>query len=166
MCFVLAWRTGFADSKTVLRLSHQTRGGLARGIWNSLNNDLNYVTSATKPARLRYSTSVLDLEIVCCFLDCQDINFGPKNTQWPEVERLSSKSDAQSASQNPTKSRLDDFFKCKPCYKVPYKYLKIRFTAFQCSSVGFCINWHTLFTLKESSDLVMVTYWRAPTVLQ
>ena len=161
MCFVLAWRIGFTESKTVLRLSHQTRGGLASGICNSLNNDLNHVILATKLARLQYSALVLDLEIVCYFLDCQDIKFGCKNTQWREVARLSSKSYAQSTWQNPTKSRLEDFFKCKPCCKVPCKYLKIRFTTFQCSSVGFYINWHILFTLKEISGLVIVTYWRA-----
>ena len=56
-------------------------------------------------AILLYSTLVLDLATKGCFLDHQDTGFGPRKAQAPDVERLSSTSDAQSTSQNPLKAR-------------------------------------------------------------
>lgn len=47
----------------------------------------------------------------------------------------------------------------------PFKYLKILFIAFQWSSQGFHINWLILFALNVVSGLVMITYYRAPTIL-
>ncbi|EXB63852.1 hypothetical protein L484_021125 [Morus notabilis] len=50
--------------------------------------------------------SVNNLDTVCCFLDCQDTRLEPRKTQKPKVDLRSSTSDAQSASQKPTKSSL------------------------------------------------------------
>jgi hypothetical protein len=46
-----------------------------------------------------YSASVLDLDIVGCFLELQEIIFEPKNTQYPPVDLRSSRLIAQSASE-------------------------------------------------------------------
>jgi hypothetical protein len=46
-----------------------------------------------------YSASVLERDTVACFLALQEIKFGPKKTAKPPVERLSSISPAQSASE-------------------------------------------------------------------
>ena len=48
---------------------------------------------------------------------------------------------------------------------VALKYLKIYFTIFQCSFVGFYINPQTLLTLYANSCLVTITYCKAPTIL-
>jgi hypothetical protein len=52
----------------------------------------------------------------------------------------------------------------RPWLIVPFRYLSILLTAFQCVSRGCAMNWHTLFTLNAISGLVKVSYWRAPTV--
>jgi hypothetical protein len=44
-----------------------------------------------------YSTYVLDLETVGCFLELHEIRFGPTKIAKPHVDLLSSKSPAQSA---------------------------------------------------------------------
>jgi hypothetical protein len=53
-----------------------------------------------------------------------------------------------------------------PMCNVPATYHKIRLTATQCSSVGWCMYWDTLFTVKVMSGRVKVAYWRAPTTVR
>ena len=48
---------------------------------------------------------------------------------------------------------------------VTLKYLKIRFTTFQCPFVGFCIDRKTLLTLYANSGLVIVTCCKTRTKL-
>lgn len=62
-----------AKSITVLRLSHWTVGGLSKGCFSSERIDDIQVILATRWARLIYSTSVLNLEMTCCFFDCHNI---------------------------------------------------------------------------------------------
>lgn len=85
-----------------MRLSHQATGGLDKGKCTAYREEIQ-VISAIRRARLLYSASVLERETRGCFFDCHDIRFGPRKTQYPEVERLSLGSDAQSASQKPSK---------------------------------------------------------------
>ena len=61
-------------------------------------SDLIHVTSAVANAKLWYSASVLDLATTDCFLDHQDTRLDPKKMAAPEVDLLSSGSDAQWAS--------------------------------------------------------------------
>ena len=55
-------------------------------------------TSAVGEARLRYSALIKDRETVHCFLETQVMGVEPRNTTYPEVDRRSSGSPAQSAS--------------------------------------------------------------------
>jgi len=48
---------------------------------------------------LLYSASVLEQATADCFLDYQEIELGPRKIAAPDVDLLSSGSDAQSASQ-------------------------------------------------------------------
>ena len=68
---------------------------------------------------LLYSASVLDPDIVACFLALQEIKFGPKNTTKPPVDFLSSIHPAQSASKKALASVEEDFLKVKPRLHVP-----------------------------------------------
>ena len=101
MCFVRACRIGFADISTILKLSHHSTGTRPWEICNYVSKDCIQVTSASKIARLLYSTLVLLLENMFCFFEFQGIIFEPRYTQKPVVDLLSSRSKAQSTSQNP-----------------------------------------------------------------
>ena len=114
MCFVLACNIGLVANITVLRLSHQITSGVGKVILISKRRDCNQVIYATKLARLLYYAFVLVLDTVCCFFDCQVTKFEPKYTQNPKVDLWSSGSEAQSTSQNATRSRVGDFLKCNP----------------------------------------------------
>ena len=114
LCFVLACNIGLVVNIIVLRLSHQVTSGVGKVILISERRDCSQVISATKLARLLYSASVLDLDTVCCFFDCQVTKFEPKYTQNPKFDLQLSKSEAQLASQNATRSRVGDFLKCNP----------------------------------------------------
>ena len=50
--------------------------------------------------------SVLDLDTMCWFFDCQEINLPPKYTRMLEVDRLSLESDFQSASTKACTKKL------------------------------------------------------------
>ena len=66
-----------------------------RVMCSSDSSDLIHVTSAVAKARLRYSASVLDFATTDCFFDHQETKFEPKKMAAPEVDLLSSGSDAQ-----------------------------------------------------------------------
>jgi hypothetical protein len=85
-------------------LSHRILG-VVIGIFSSLSRDWIHKTSEAVFARLLYSASVLDLATRVCFFELQETRFGPKKMQEPEVDLLSSTSEAQSASQNAVKER-------------------------------------------------------------
>ena len=158
----MACRIGFSVIWIVLLLSHHITRILESWIFNFEKRDWIHRISITTLARLLNSTLIEDLETVCCFLDYEAIKFVPTKKQWPNVDLLSIGSVAQSASQKAKRSSEDWDYANHSL--MPLKYLKILFTAFQCGSNGFCMNWHTLFTLKEIACLVIVTYWIAPTI--
>ncbi|RVW45413.1 High mobility group B protein 13 [Vitis vinifera] len=62
ICLVLECKTGLAERETVLILSHQITGTI---VILDLSSDKRN-SSEVKLAKLLYSASVLDLEIVCC----------------------------------------------------------------------------------------------------
>lgn len=93
MCLVRVWRTGLWERATVLRLS-QKIVGVEWVMWSSNNKVWIQTTSTVTWARLRYSASVLDRATTVCFLAHQETRLGPRNTAAPEVDLLSSGSEA------------------------------------------------------------------------
>jgi hypothetical protein len=97
ICFVLAWRTEFAAKYFAPILSHHSR---ARGrcvIPSSVSNFWTQIISAVAFASALYSASVLDLDMVGCFLAVEDTKLSPRNTAKPPVDLLWSIQPAQSA---------------------------------------------------------------------
>jgi hypothetical protein len=68
-------------------LSHQRRGAAGREIPSSRRRDWSHFSSAAALARALYSASVLDLAIVACLRQFQEIRFLPRKTQKLSVER-------------------------------------------------------------------------------
>jgi hypothetical protein len=166
MCFVLAWKTGFAVRYVAPRLSHHKMAVCCRGTRSSFKTDSIHIASATPFPKALYSASVLDLETVGCFLALHEIKFGPTKTANPLVERRSSTSPAQSASLKILTPVSLDLRIRSHVSSVPLTYRNIRLTASQCKSVGCDKNWHTLFTAKDKSGRVSVKYCNPPTMLR
>lgn len=102
--------------------------------------------SAAVAAGLQYSASALDQATMVCFLAHQETKFGPKYMHEPEVERMSSGSEAQSASEKPVNisKEADAGWRCNPCVTVPLRY------AFYCCPVGFKRPRHELIDLVNN----------------
>jgi hypothetical protein len=60
------------------------------GIFNYLRSVCIHMTSEVASAIALYSTSVIDLDIILCFLAPQEIRLDPRNTAKPYVDLLSS----------------------------------------------------------------------------
>lgn len=87
-----------AESRIVLKLSHHTARRLGKANFNSVSNEEFQVISTTKWARRLYSASVLELDTMCCFFDCQETKLEAKKTKKAEVDLQFSGREAQSTS--------------------------------------------------------------------
>jgi hypothetical protein len=94
--------------------------------------------SAAALAIALYSASVLDHDIVGCFLALHETKFDPRKMAKPPVERRSSIHPAQSAYAKPLTSMDGDLVIYSPKSMVPFTYHKIRFAAVRCNVVGAC----------------------------
>jgi hypothetical protein len=65
--------------------------------------------SAVVLATNLYSNSVLDHDMLGCFLELQATRLFQRKTAWPPVERQSSRNSAQSASAKPLSNMVEDF---------------------------------------------------------
>lgn len=136
ICLVLACRTGLWASATTLWLSQKILGEV-KAMPSSVRRICIHSISAVVCAKLRYSTSVIDLATKCCLRDHQEITLGPRRMAAPDVDCLSSGSEAQSASQKTR--RLSGWLRTagdslSPWWIVPLMYLRMRFTAIQWDS--------------------------------
>ena len=52
-----------------------------------------------------------------------------------------------------------------PWCNVPLTYLRTCLAASEWVKVGWCINWHSWWTLNAKSRRVNVKYWKSPTML-
>jgi hypothetical protein len=95
--FLRAWNIGFAKRYVASILSHHNLAGEGLEIFNSFIRDCTQIISTVALVRDLYSTSVLDLDTVACFLTLQLTRFVPKNIAKPPIDRRSSMSPVQSA---------------------------------------------------------------------
>ena len=91
-----------------LRLSQCKIGGHGNGIPRSRRMKDSQVNYAAMEAIARYSASALERATVDCFLALQEMQLPPRKVQKTIVYCLVIRQPAQSASENPYKSRVLD----------------------------------------------------------
>lgn len=123
ICFILLWKTGFEAKAIELLLSQAIVGEAGKKMCKSLGKWHSQITSVAVETNALHWSSVLDLQIVACFLASQLIGFAPKNTPYLLVDLLSSGFPAHSASEYPCNA-VNPLVNNKPWSKVPLTYLK------------------------------------------
>jgi len=99
ICFMRVCLTGLKVSCVAPRLSHSNIGGCGRDRPSSVNRICNHWVSEAAFAKARYSASAEERAIARCLLDFQEIGVSPRKHIYAEVEDLSSRFPAQSASK-------------------------------------------------------------------
>jgi hypothetical protein len=135
MCLVLEWSTGFFATLMVLVLSHWS----GTWVYFSLKSLMVYVIQRSWEQQLAaamYSASVVDWATLDCLRDDQDTKEDPKNCQVPEVDFLSNRHPAKSASGKPWRAKEEDAEYQRPKSGVWRKYLNMRLTACRCKVLG------------------------------
>jgi hypothetical protein len=131
MCLVLEWSTGFFATLMALVLSHWS----GTWVYSSAKSLMVYVIQRSWEQQLAattYSASLVDWATFDCLREDQDTKEVPKNWQIPEVDFLSNRHPAKSASEKPWWAKEEDAEYQRSKSGVWCKYLKIRFTACQC----------------------------------
>lgn len=160
-----SWNTGFAERYLAPKLSHYSR---AMGGWeipSSVSSFCTHIISVVAFTSDLYSVSVLERDMVACFLALHEIKLSPRNTANPPVDRQLSTYLVQSASEKALTIMDFETPILRPRFRVPRIYMRILFTALQWMVVGACKNWQTLLIAKEISGLVSVKYCSALTKL-
>jgi hypothetical protein len=131
MCLVLEWNTGFFATLMALVLSHWS----GTWVYSSPKSLMVYMIQRSWEQQLAaatYFASVVDWATLDCLRENQDTNEDPKNWQVPEVDFLSNRHPAKSASEKPWRAKEEDAEYQRPKSGVWRKYLKMRFTACRC----------------------------------
>lgn len=98
ICLVLICKT-WLDDKYVAPILSQKRHVLVWVTPSYPRRDCTQIISAVASVNALYSTYVLDLDIVACFLALHEIRLGPRNTANPPADLLSSELHGQSTSE-------------------------------------------------------------------
>jgi hypothetical protein len=135
MCLVLGWSTGFFATLMALVLSHWS----GSWVYSSPKPLIVYVIQRSWEQQLAaatYSASVVEWAALDCLQEDQDTKEDTKNWQVPEVDSLSNRHPAKSASEKRWRAKEEDVEYQRPKSGVWRKYLKIRFTACRCEVLG------------------------------
>lgn len=121
-------------------LSHHSLAVDGQGTCISRMRVCIHIISTVVFATDLYSTSILDIDTLFCFLALQDTRFVPRNIAYPPVDLLSSSGPAQSAFENPLTSSDRHYDILRPRRVVYFMYLIILLIVAQWTVVGECKN--------------------------
>jgi hypothetical protein len=136
MCLVFEWSTVFFTTLMALVLSHWS----GTWVYSSPKSLMVYVTKRSREQQLAaatYYASVVDWATLDCWREDQNTKEDPKNWQVLEVDFLSNRHPAKSASEKPWSSKEEDAEYQRPKSGVWRKYLKIHFTACRCEVLAW-----------------------------
>jgi hypothetical protein len=103
-----------------------------------------------------YSASVVDWATLDCLREDHETNEDPRNWQEPEVDFLSTRQPAKSASEKPWSERVEEEEYQRPRPGANYRYLKILLMAYRCDVFGEAWERAHRHTLNCMSGLVAV----------
>jgi hypothetical protein len=135
MCLVLEWSTGFFETLMALVLSHWS----GTWVYSSPKSLMVHVIQRSWEQQLAaatYSALVVDWATLDYLREDQDTKEDPKNWQVPEVDFLSNRHLAKSASERPWRAKEEDVEYQRPKSGVWRKYLNMHFTACWCEVLG------------------------------
>jgi hypothetical protein len=134
MCLVLEWSTGFFATLMALVLSHWS----GTWVYSSPKSLMVYVIQRSweQLAAAMYSASIVDWATLDCLREDQDTKEDPKNWQVLEVDFLSNRHPAKSASEKLWRAKEEDAEYQRPKSGVWHKYLNMRLTACRCEVLG------------------------------
>ena len=164
ICLVPEWCVGFFASAMHPWLSHMMDVGPSctyPTIVKSYLSQTHFLYAMASGHVLRlYRKQIM----VGCFLHFHKMTPMPIKNTCPVVDHQSFASPIQSALQNPHKA-ISLSMRHNLKFKMPFKYLMMRFTDIQCSRPAFSMNWFTILTANTSSALVStIAYMKYPTV--
>jgi hypothetical protein len=155
MCLVLEWSTGFFATLVALVLSHWS----GTWVYSSPKSLMVYVIKRSREQELAAATnsaSVVDWATLDYLREDQDTKEDPKNLQVPEVNFLSNRHPAKSASEKPRSANEEDTQYQRPKSRVWRKYLKICVTACRCEVLEDAWKRAHTHTVNWISGLVTV----------
>ena len=155
-----------------LSLSHRSGDGFVFSIPNSYSRRRSHITSLDESLAAMYSDSIVERATIGC-RRLYHVMAAPLRTNInPEVDRLVSESPPLSASEYPVRRLLpisSGHLLClpskhSPWFRVPARYFRTRFAAFQCVGPGFSQSFASCPAMKAMSGrTVMAAYIMLPT---
>jgi hypothetical protein len=155
MCLVLEWSTRFFA--TLMELVQSQRSGIwVHSSTKSLKVYEIHNSWEQQLAAATYSVSVVDWATLDCLREDHETNEDPRNWQEPEVDFLSTRQPAKSASEKPWSERVEEEEYRRPRPGADCSYLKILLTACRCDVLGEAWKRAHRHTLNCMSGLVAV----------
>ena len=149
---VFSWYIGLWTMFIIALLLEYNLIGVLVDILYFCRSLLSHKNSQVPSVNALNSASTLCLETIDCFLLFHVIKQPPTKVQYLEVDLFSLTDLTQLASVNASTLIWSLFLNNNPFLGVFFRYLRILYTTWKCSSWGECITWLTTLTANAKSS--------------